>query len=57
MITDESKENLSGKNAPILSAGILFFISCQSKSAGAQLIYTVNNFTRCCDSIYQKLQI
>lgn len=57
MIKDESKENLSGKNAPTLSAGIRFFISCQSKSAGAQLIYTVKNFTRCCDLIHQELQI
>lgn len=34
------KKKLSGKNAPTLSAEIFFFISCQSKSAGAQLIYT-----------------
>lgn len=57
MIRDESKENLSGKNAPTLSAGILFFISCQSKSAGAQLIYTVKPFSRCYDSIHQELLI
>lgn len=57
MIRDERKENLSGKNAPTLSAGILFFISCQSKSAGAQLIYTVKHFSRCCDSIHQELLI
>lgn len=57
MIRDESKENLSGRNAPTLSAGILFFISCQSKSAGAQLIYTVKHFSRRCDSIHQELGI